>query len=131
MSVWGPSLVIGKAKPDYSDIYIEQGSISSSNGENTQDTSTNRIRTHGYIPISDSYTYQINCNIARVYVYYYDASKTMIGNSGGWLTPLPTTVTPTTNSKYMRMVISKSSGTVSPSNVTYFTVDQIERIIDL
>lgn len=35
MSVWGDPLILGQSKPDYSGIYIEQGNISSSNGQDT------------------------------------------------------------------------------------------------
>ena len=131
MSVWGDPLILGQAKPDYSGATIEQGSISSTDGQNSTASQAARLRTAGYIPIDDTCKYVIDCNILRVYVHYYTASKAfMSGDSVGWLTPLPTTITPPSGAKFMRFVLSNStSGSVSPSSVTYFTVDQ--RVVDL
>lgn len=129
MSVWGNPLIIGQAKPDYSGATLEQGNIASADGQNYQNTNTNRIRTHGYIPITDADKYTIGCNLYRVYVHYYASEYVfMTGESVGWITPLPTTITPPSGAKYMRLVLAQSTGDVSPSDVTYFYVDQ--RIID-
>ena len=133
MSIWGTPLILNPpdVKPDYSGIYIEQGNISSSTGADSTTSQASRLRTHGYILISDTNQYQINCNIPRVYVYYYNQNQSIIGSGGAWITPLPAIITPPSGAKYMRCVLSKSSGNVSPSDVTSFTVDEMERIINL
>lgn len=134
MSIWGTPLVLNtkEPSPDYSQIYIEQGNISSSTGQDSTSSQSSRLRTHSYIPIRDGFRYEFNCNLARVYVYYYAAEYAfMSGQSSGWLTPLPVTVTPPTGAKYMRIVISKTSGSITPSSVTSFTVDEKKLIIDL
>ena len=133
MSIWGTPLILNPpdAKPDYSGIYIEQGNIASATGEDSTSGQAQRLRTHGYIPISDTNKYQIDCNLHRVYVYYYNQHQSMIGNSGAWITSLPTIVTPSSGAKYIRCVLAQSSGNVSPSDVTYFTIYEMERIINL
>ena len=126
MSVWGTPLILNPPDllPDCSDIMIEQGNISSSNGQNSTTSQASRLRTSGYIPIKSARGYVVTCNIARVYIFFYNSSQTLTGSSGAWLT-VPAIVNSPSETKYMRVVISKTSGNITPSEVTSFTVSEI------
>lgn len=128
MSVWGTPLILNPPDllPDCSNIVIEQGNIASSNGQNSTTSQASRLRTSGYIPIKSTRSYVITCNIARVYIYLYNSSQALAGSSGGWLTvPAIIDIDPSIEAKYMRVVISKTSGNITPSEVTSFIVSEI------
>lgn len=128
MSIYGNVVLtgipyLGASIWDSTSNPIEQGNISSSTGANSTSSNSQRLRTNGYIPVIGGATYTINCNLYRVYVYFYNSSQGFLSGTGtGWLNPLPSNFTAPSNAAYIRCVIAKSSGSVSPSNVTSFTI---------
>ena len=127
MSVWGkPVIVDARFAPS---IYnaaanpIEQGNIASASGQDTTNNYNTRLRTNGYIAVTEGRAYRIDTNVFRVYCYFYDSTQAFLtGQSVGWVTPLPDNVTVPAGAAYMRMVLAKSTGNITPEDVTRLTI---------
>lgn len=89
----------------------EVGGISSTDGANISQLST--IRSKNYIRVIPGATYYNYCATTGVgswdYLFYYDASKNYIGNSGGY--KANTTVTMPVGAHYMRFQCNAEYGT--------------------
>ena len=95
---------------------IVVGTILGTTGKNS--SSTNRLRTNGYIPIKPDVTYITSYagNIGKSFCHYYDASKAYLGNSG-WVNKGASFTSPS-KVAFVRIVFGKSNdGTVSVDDI--------------
>ena len=85
---------------------IEQGSISSSTGGESDNTT--RLRTKGHTPVKPGAKYKFETNLARVFIIEYaDTTSKPIGSSGWKTTPFTYTMGETTN--YIRLTLAHES----------------------
>lgn len=113
----------GKNKFDISTNYIDQGAISSSNGQNSN--STTRVRTHGYVLVEPSTTYTLSCNLARVFVLQYSGSSSSdyLNLYSGWQSS-GYSFTTNANARYLRFVFSiNDSSAVTPSDIDWVQLE--------
>lgn len=102
----------------------EQGTISETEGDKSSDT---RIRSVGYISVTPStraiYTItatDINGTALRTNIMMYDSSYTCIYDSGWTASGAP--LSDSHNASYIRIVLSYSSGNISPSDLRECTL---------
>lgn len=104
------------------DLSFVQGNVNSSTGANYTADQSIRIRTDSYYEIDDpgyGFDFDIPDNF-RAYIYFYNSSKTYLGNSGGWLTGYQkiTLDKIPTNTKYVRFAVSLTANTaLTPSDL--------------
>lgn len=105
------------------DLSFVQGGISFTSGSNNNTTNYSvRIRTDDYYEIDDpgyGFDFDIPDNF-RAYIFYYNSSKTYLGNAGGWLTGYQkiTLDKIPVNTKYVRFAMSLTANTaLTPSDL--------------
>lgn len=123
------SQFLGGGRPAYSsvpsyDYYnpnlnpMEQGTISTS-GNNS--SSSNFIRTNGYVSFPYEGRIVINSNLARGNIFFYNSSYSRISYSS--LGNLPLSYIIPEGTEYIRIVLGKSSGATAPEDFEYLSIN--------
>ena len=108
----------GKNLLDIATNYIEQGTLSSSNGQ--EGPSTVRIRTHGYIRFFAGQEFSVSAigSATKYYAHYYDAEYGYVGNSNGWIN-LGSSATTPNGTVYMRLVFGTATDNyIQPTDIS-------------
>ena len=95
---------------------IEQGAITSIDG--SESAANNIVRTAEFIPVDSSKRYVITFKgVTRVGVHTYDSNKVQISDTG-WKVGNNYIFSVENNCKYVRIVFSNLSGSITPSDVS-------------
>lgn len=106
-------------------IVWEAGGLSSSNGGNANNNA--RLKTD-FLPLKNMQI--VGSDDVQYYIYYYDADKSYIGNSGGWKSGAVSIMDGTPpGTAFYRLVLKNTAGTTISGMVAEYSPEIVAKII--
>lgn len=104
---------------------LVQGNIASSTGQ--EGSSTTRLRANGYISVRPDTTYCINATGAatQYFIVEYSDDYQYKNHYSGWK-QLGINYTTDASTKYIRVILAKASGTITPEEVTSVSITKVK-----
>lgn len=100
---------------------VEQGSISSSTGGDTN--SATRLRTKGFIEVKPQIAYKVSTNVERVFALQLSSAQKALASSG-WQSP-PYTFLAEDDCTYVRITLSNASNSaIDESAFEWMTIEE-------